>query len=167
MEGNPHRSHASTEIYAQHLPYHRRPSPLTYAAPSPAPSTLPMSITNTVRESPPPPPLPPPRHIEEVSEGQDPGWQFANRHHNDREEQIDAPSSVVKPGSSLLGGNQMKQGKPYNGPERRVDFDRPGQMEGSPASNPESKNDGSEQSQERIPDLQALLEYKYASGICT
>lgn len=44
-----------------------------------------------------PPPLPPPRYIgEQLSEGQDPGWQWGNRN--------DTGFGGVKPGSSLLGG---------------------------------------------------------------
>ncbi|KAF2269291.1 hypothetical protein CC78DRAFT_540322 [Lojkania enalia] len=46
-----------------------------------------------------PPPLPPPRYIGELSEGQDPGWQWGNIH-NPR----GTGSGEVKPGSSLLGG---------------------------------------------------------------
>jgi len=122
-----------------------------------------MSITNTERDSP-PPPLPPPRTVDGASDGQDPGWQFAHRYDNN-EVQTDASASLIKPGSSLLSGNHMKQGKSYTGPERKVEFDRASHMEDSPASNPELKNDGSEQSQERIPDLQALLEYKYVCSL--
>ncbi|KAK7532430.1 uncharacterized protein J3D65DRAFT_105893 [Phyllosticta citribraziliensis] len=71
------------------------------------PTAIPMAIPNA-RDSP-PPPLPPPRHITELSEGQDPGWQWGN-----------GPNSLsfgknsfgsVKPGSSLLGG-QVKRTQP-------------------------------------------------------
>jgi hypothetical protein len=44
-----------------------------------------------------PPPLPPPRYIgEQLSSGQDPGWQWGNT--------VDTGFGGVKPGSSLLGG---------------------------------------------------------------
>ncbi|KAI9714400.1 MAG: hypothetical protein M1820_000361 [Bogoriella megaspora] len=55
-----------------------------------------MSIPNA-RESP-PPPLPPPRHISELSNGHDPGWQWGNNSGFGR-----THSTEVKPGSSLLG----------------------------------------------------------------
>ncbi|KAF2004932.1 hypothetical protein P154DRAFT_425566 [Amniculicola lignicola CBS 123094] len=43
-----------------------------------------------------PPPLPPPRYIGELSDGQDPGWQWGNTHNT--------AFGTIKSGSSLLGG---------------------------------------------------------------
>lgn len=114
-----------------------------------------MPITPNVRQSP-PPPLPPPRQVEELGQGQNPAW-------NHQKEDSNTPTPVVKSGSSLLGGQQGKQGKLYTGPERSIDFGRQTRMEDSPSSNQDTKTDASEQSQDRVPDLQALLEYKYVA----
>jgi hypothetical protein len=51
-----------------------------------------------------PPPLPPPRYIgEELSKGQDPGWQWGNTNSSNNGFG-GTRMATVKPGSSLLGG---------------------------------------------------------------
>ncbi|KAF8862298.1 hypothetical protein BDZ45DRAFT_585692 [Acephala macrosclerotiorum] len=72
--------------------------------PSPAISSVPMSIPNS-RDPGPPPPLPPPRHLQDIADngrsGPDLAWKFGNSH----EYNSDWGGSVssVAPGSSLYG----------------------------------------------------------------
>lgn len=62
------------------------------------------------REEGPPPPLPPPRYIGELSEGQDPGWQWGNT--NSSSDGFGGTRmATVKPGSSLLGGAASGQAR--------------------------------------------------------
>jgi hypothetical protein len=72
-----------------------RRSPPSYGTPS----AIPMAIPNA-RESP-PPPLPPPRYINELNDGQDAGWQWANSIHTGSYSRQTYPH--IKEGSSLLG----------------------------------------------------------------
>ncbi|KAH7058585.1 hypothetical protein B0J12DRAFT_367492 [Macrophomina phaseolina] len=78
-----------------------------------SPTAIPMAIPNA-RDSP-PPPLPPPRYISELSDGQDPGWQWGNGP-NSSSFGKNAFGSV-KPGSSLLGG-QVKRDQSVEEGER-------------------------------------------------
>lgn len=87
--------------------HHRRyPSPAPHSPLSPpfASTASPMSIPSSVRASPSaPPPLPPPRNIEELSLGQEPGWQWGINPN-----WVEFGKAVsVKPGSSLLGGKHQ------------------------------------------------------------
>ncbi|KAF1983015.1 hypothetical protein K402DRAFT_339266 [Aulographum hederae CBS 113979] len=71
-----------------------------------------MAIPNA-REAP-PPPLPPPRYINELNNGHDPGWQWANNQTSDTVNTLFG--SNVKPGSSLRGGGQpSSQGQEHTG----------------------------------------------------
>ena len=60
----------------------------------------PMAIPNA-REAP-PPPLPPPRYIGSLERGEDPGWKYGNRYQHSSAHSL----ASVRPGSSLLGGDQ-------------------------------------------------------------
>ena len=78
---------------------------------------IPMAIPNA-RESP-PPPLPPPRYIGELSEGQDPGWQWGNSNNSSSAGFGRSSFVSIKPGSSLLGGGgQLRRDKPADHGER-------------------------------------------------
>ncbi|KAF2184296.1 hypothetical protein K469DRAFT_579571 [Zopfia rhizophila CBS 207.26] len=81
------------------LPHHRRPS---YPTPSGA-----MAIPRAREEV--PPPLPPPRYIGELSEGQDPGWQWGNTNSPNDTGFGGSRLATVKPGSSLLGGGTGRE----------------------------------------------------------
>jgi hypothetical protein len=69
----------------------------------PPTAPLPMAIPSTREAA--PPPLPPPRHIPELNDGHDSGWQWANGRSDS-----DGPPHCqsVKPGSSLLGGSPQR-----------------------------------------------------------
>jgi hypothetical protein len=58
-----------------------------------------MAIPNA-RAASPPPPLPPPRYINELKNGQDPGWQWGN---SPNSPEYRANYRSIKSGSSLLG----------------------------------------------------------------
>ena len=78
-----------------------------------------------------PPPLPPPRYIgEQLSEGQDVGWQWGNTHNTG--------FGGVKPGSSLLGRASNTQ-HPHGPPRRETSASR---------SLDDMSSDGLEQSDE-------------------
>ncbi|KAF2462528.1 uncharacterized protein BDR25DRAFT_133071 [Lindgomyces ingoldianus] len=83
------RIYDSASLHRYPLPHHRRPS---FPTPSGA-----MAIPRAREEV--PPPLPPPRYIGELSEGQDPGWQWGNSNDAGFGRRVE-----IKPGSSLLGG---------------------------------------------------------------
>lgn len=88
----------SIRVYESHrypLPHHRRPS-----IPS---SAVAMAIPRAREEV--PPPLPPPRHIEDLRNGQDPGWQWGNPN-SPRENGFGGNRiAAVRPGSSLYGAS--------------------------------------------------------------
>lgn len=84
------RIYDSGALHRYPLPHHRRP---TYPTQSGA-----MAIPGNCKQDV-PPPLPPPRYIgEQLTDGQDPGWQWGNPLTNN------PGFGGVKPGSSLLGG---------------------------------------------------------------
>lgn len=113
-----------------------------------------MSIRESNPKSP-PPPLPPPRYIQGLGDaGADSGWHSVNRSNEG-----DSASAPVKSGSSLLGGQPRSGPKSYTGYKKNIDFGAPSiasinkddqTLEGTDAS----------QSDQRVPDLAALLEYK-------
>ncbi|KAH7125346.1 hypothetical protein B0J11DRAFT_434070 [Dendryphion nanum] len=81
------RIYDSAPVHRYPIPHHRRPS---FPSPSGA-----MAIPRAREDV--PPPLPPPRHLNGLSEGQDPGWQWGNTG-------FGGPRIPIKEGSSLLGG---------------------------------------------------------------
>lgn len=109
---------------------------------------MPMSIPgSSSRQKSPPPPLPPPRFIDGLGDGgPDPGWQAVNRQTDN------GPASApVKSGSSLLGGHLRSAPKSYTGYQKNIDFG---------AEEPSTEGADNAQSEQKIPDLAALLEYK-------
>jgi hypothetical protein len=84
------------------LPHHHRS-----AQPSPA---VAMAIPRAREEV--PPPLPPPRHLHELSAGQDPGWQWGNTN-SPRDTGFSGNRlATVRPGSSLYGGASGSNPRP-------------------------------------------------------
>lgn len=77
---------------------HRRFRSSPHHPSAPAPMTIPRA-----QEQPVPPPLPPPSYIP-ISPNHDPGWQWGN----DPNASDFGKSASVKPGSSLLGGAQVR-----------------------------------------------------------
>lgn len=77
---------------------HRRFRSSPHYPSAPAPMTIPRA-----QEQPVPPPLPPPSYIP-ISPNHDPGWQWGN----DPNASDFGKSASVKPGSSLLGGAQVR-----------------------------------------------------------
>ena len=66
-----------------------------------APMAIPQACETSSSTAAPPPPLPPPRHISELSCGQDSAWQWANAYAATKQRHSSLAS--IKPGSTLLG----------------------------------------------------------------
>ena len=125
-----------------HIDRYAIPRRASYVSSRSSATSSPMSIPNA-RESP-PPPLPPPRHISELANGRDPGWQWGNSlniGHNQLSE--------VKPGSSLLGYWSKRPEKSVQDEEQNaLDFARRGSSTSTikvehDADVPMSEGDGS------------------------
>lgn len=142
---NHHHSQAQQQ---QHQPPHE---------PAASSAVAPMPITSKSQDSP-PPPLPPPRYIEGLGEGHDSAWHFANRSEDSAVGSLNSSSSI-KPGSSLLGGHIARPGASYTGEQRSVDFGDATADSRSQPSSPRSKDLPSSE-RDRVPDLNALLEFK-------
>ncbi|KAF2013798.1 hypothetical protein BU24DRAFT_349564 [Aaosphaeria arxii CBS 175.79] len=86
------RIYDSGPLHLHPLAHHHRSSLPSYSTSSAA-----MAIPRAREEV--PPPLPPPRYIDDLNEGQDPGWKWGNRNNSSI-----GGSASVKDGSSLRGG---------------------------------------------------------------
>lgn len=82
----------------------------------------PMTIPNT-REEIAPPPLPPPKYIEELTYGNDPGWQWGNTTHAGFGKSTLAP---IKAGSSLMGSYTRESREDKQDRVERKDYFRRG-----------------------------------------
>jgi hypothetical protein len=81
-----------------------------------------MTIPNA-REEIAPPPLPPPKYIEELTYGNDPGWQWGNTTHAGFGKSTLAP---IKPSSSLMGSYTRESREDKQDRVERKDYFRRG-----------------------------------------
>lgn len=117
-----------------------------------------MSIPGSSHQSKsPPPPLPPPKFVQGFSDPSDPGFQFANAGGSGSGASDQQASTSIRTGSSLLGGHLRSSS--YSGPKKNIDFGQ-SDTRASPINESAVDTPDSARSDQRIPDLAALLEYK-------